>query len=100
MTIDALTDRIRQKMSLAHGLQARVKFDCGDDGIIFADTTQSPPVLSNEDSEADVTFVCSAATLEKIMDGNQDPTMAFMMGKLKVKGSMGLAMKLNSILED
>ena len=32
--------------------------------------------------------------------GTQDPNIAFMMGKLKVKGSMGLAMKLNGILED
>jgi putative sterol carrier protein len=35
-----------------------------------------------------------------MMDGTQDPTLAFMMGKLKVEGSMGLAMKLNSIIED
>ena len=39
-------------------------------------------------------------TFEGILNGTQDPNIAFMMGKLKVKGNMGLAMKLNSILED
>jgi len=34
------------------------------------------------------------------MDGRQDPNVAFMMGKLKVQGSMGLALKLNGFLED
>jgi putative sterol carrier protein len=39
-------------------------------------------------------------TFENILAGSQDPNLAFMMGKLKIKGSMGLAMKLNGILED
>ena len=85
---------------MAHGLKARVKFDCSPDGVILVDTTQSPPVISHEDAEADTTLVCSAEVLQNIINGTQDHTMAFMMGRLKVKGSMGLAMKLNSILED
>jgi putative sterol carrier protein len=39
-------------------------------------------------------------TFEKILKGDQDPNIAFMMGKLKVSGSMGLALKLNSMLEE
>jgi putative sterol carrier protein len=35
-----------------------------------------------------------------LMDGTKDPNMAFMMRKLKIKGSMGIAMRLNAILED
>ncbi|MBM3555396.1 MAG: SCP2 sterol-binding domain-containing protein, partial [Alphaproteobacteria bacterium] len=30
--------------------------------------------------------------------GELDATMAFMMGKLRVEGSMGIAMKLSSVL--
>ena len=33
-----------------------------------------------------------------IVKREMDPTMAFMMGKLKVAGSMGIAMKLSSVL--
>lgn len=87
-------------MARAAHIQARVKFDFGDDGLIFIDGTVSPPAVSHEDAEADTTLSCSMDTLAAIMEGRQDPTLAFMMGKLKVQGSMGLAMKLNTVLED
>lgn len=87
---------------MAAGLEAKVKFDFGDDGCVLVDTTQKPALVSHEDTDedADTTLICSLDTFEKILDGTQDPSIAFMMGKLKVKGNMGLAMKLNSILED
>lgn len=100
MSLDDITQKIQQKLSLAAGLGAKVKFDFGDDGVVFVDATQSPPAISHEDEEADVTLVTSIETFEGIAAGTQDPNVAFMMGKLKVKGSMGLAMKLNAILED
>lgn len=100
MSLETVTAAIKSKMSLAAGLDAKVKFDLKEDGVIFVDATQNPPEISNEDLEADCTLKCSMATFQGLMDGSQDPTMAFMMGKLKVDGSMGLAMKLNSIIED
>lgn len=100
MSLEAVAAKIRQKLSQALGLNAKVKFNFGEDGLIFVDTTVSPPVLSHEDLEADTTLSCSLQTFEKILEGTQDPSLAFMMGKLKIAGSMGLAMKLNGILED
>lgn len=100
MSLDDVTAKIKQKMALAAGLNAKIKFDFGDDGLIFADTTVSPPMVSHENADADTTLVCSLATFEAILEGRQDPNVAFMMGKLKIKGSMGLAIKLNGILED
>lgn len=100
MSLENVTEAIKAKISRAAGLNAKVKFDFGDEGIIFVDATQTPPVISHENLEADCTLKCSLNTFKGLMDGTQDPTMAFMMGKLKVDGSMGLAMKLNSIIED
>src|SRR5688500_4553467 len=98
MTLETVTEKIRQKMAQAAGLQARVKFDFGDAGRVFVDTTQTPPVISHDDADADTTLICALETFEAILAGTQDPNIAFMMGKLKVQGSMGLAMKLNAIL--
>lgn len=100
MSLETVTEKIKSKMALAAGLDAKVKFDFDEDGVIFVDATQNPPTVSHEDEEADCTLKCSLDTFKALMEGTQDPTMAFMMGKLKVDGSMGLAMKLNSIIED
>jgi putative sterol carrier protein len=102
MTISILTAAIKQKMSMAMGLSSKVVFDLGDDGVIFVDATKNPPVITNEKpgGDVDLTLSCKADVLDGILNGTQDPNMAFMMGKLKVQGSMGLAMKLNAILED
>jgi putative sterol carrier protein len=50
------------------------------------------------DEEADVTLTASTETFRGILEGDVNPTMAFMTGKLKIDGSMGLAMKLGSVL--
>lgn len=100
MSNEAIIAKVKEKMALASTLDAKIKFDFGDDGIVFVDATQNPPVLSEEDADADTTLVTSLDTFKGILEGTQDPNIAFMMGKLKVQGSMGIAMKLNSILED
>lgn len=100
MSLESIQSKVKEKMALAAGLNAKVKFDFGDDGKVFVDATQTPPAISEEDAEADLTLITSVDTFKGILEGTQDPNIAFMMGKLKVQGSMGLAMKLNSILED
>ena len=100
MSIEEIQGKIKEKMALAEDLNAKVKLDFGDDGIVFVDATQNPPSISDEDADADLTLTTSSETFKEILEGTQDPNIAFMMGKLKVQGSMGLAMKLNGILED
>ncbi|HXG77581.1 MAG TPA: SCP2 sterol-binding domain-containing protein [Gaiellaceae bacterium] len=53
--------------------------------------------VSEGAGEADCTFSTSAETFEKIIAGEQNPTTAYMTGKLKVKGDMGAAMKLQKL---
>ena len=99
MSLESITEQIRQRLQAASNIKARVKFDFGDDGVVFVDSTQNPPVVSHEDAEADTTLACAIETFQGILDGTQDPNLAFMLGKLKIRGSMGLALKLNTILE-
>jgi putative sterol carrier protein len=47
--------------------------------------------------DADVTISASREVFEKIIKGEQNPTSAYMTGKLKVKGDMGAAMKLQKL---
>ncbi len=98
MDIETLTNGMRERVASKSGLDATVKFDFGDDGIVYLDGTTSPYTVSNEDKDADCTLSLKISDFIAITKGELDPTMAFMMGKLKVSGSMGIAMKLSSVL--
>jgi putative sterol carrier protein len=47
--------------------------------------------------DADATISASQEVFEKIVAGEQNPTSAYMTGKLKLKGDMGAAMKLQKL---
>jgi putative sterol carrier protein len=49
------------------------------------------------DDGADCTISTSQEVFEKIVAGEQNPTSAYMTGKLKLKGDMGAAMKLQKL---
>jgi putative sterol carrier protein len=49
------------------------------------------------DDGADCTISTSQDVFEKIVAGEQNPTSAYMTGKLKLKGDMGAAMKLQKL---
>ncbi len=98
MNLDAITEQLRTRVGEDSGLGAKVKFDFGGDGVVFIDATASPNTVSNDDIEADCTIAISVSDFESLMAGDLDPTTAFMMGKLKVDGDMGIAMKLSSVL--
>ena len=47
--------------------------------------------------DGDVTISTSEENFQKIVSGEQNPTTAYMTGKLKIKGDMGAAMKLQKL---
>jgi putative sterol carrier protein len=82
-------------------LDAIIKFDLGEDGRWLVDARQSEPCLRQEieaEEDADCTLNLSFKTLDKLLDGSMDPMLAYGLGRIKVRGSMGLAMKLVSAL--
>jgi putative sterol carrier protein len=57
----------------------------------------SVQVVDGLEDGADVTISASQEVFEKIVAGEQNPTSAYMTGKLKLKGDMGAAMKLQKL---
>jgi putative sterol carrier protein len=49
------------------------------------------------DTGGDCIISTSAEVFDRIIAGEQNPTAAYMSGKLKVKGDMGAAMKLQKL---
>lgn len=98
MSLELVTAGLKEKVGEDCGLGAVLKFDFGDDGILVLDASQVPNVVSNDDTEAACTMVLSLENFMEMADGKLDGTMAFMSGKLKIQGDMGIAMKLAPIL--
>lgn len=98
MSLETATETVRGKVGDDSGLGASIKFDFGDDGVIFVDGNSEPNTVTNEDRDADCTITMTLADFEAMASGEMDPTAAFMMGKLKVAGDMTVAMKLTTVL--
>jgi len=81
------------------GLGGTLKFDFGTDGSLLIDGKSTPnTVTDGEGKGADCTISVSLSDFEKMAKGELDGTSAFMQGKLRVAGDMGLAMKVGPIL--
>ncbi len=98
MSLDAITEQMRSRVGSSANLKKSVKFDFGDDGVVRIDDTVSPAVVDNQNVATDCTVKVSMADFTEMATGKQNPQMAFMMGKLKIEGDMGVAMQLGSIL--
>ncbi|MDA9091494.1 SCP2 sterol-binding domain-containing protein [Porticoccaceae bacterium] len=98
MSLQEVTAGLTEKVGEDCGLGSILKFDFGDDGILVLDASQVPNVVGNDDAEAACTMVISLDNFKEMAAGNLDGTAAFMSGKLKIIGDMGIAMKLAPIL--
>ena len=98
MSLQQITEGLRERAGDDSGLGASLKFDFGDDGIVFLDATQVPNVVTNDDAEAQCTVKMAMEDFIAMTQGELDGMTAFMTGKLKIEGDMGVAMKLQSLL--
>jgi putative sterol carrier protein len=97
MTLQELTDQIRTKVTHADNINATAKI-VTDQGVVYIDATQSPAVVSNDDKPADCDLQVSIDNLIRMGTGDLNPMMAVMTGKLKIKGDMGIAMKMGQVM--
>lgn len=89
--VNAAVAALSKKIS---SFDSTAKFVIEDEGAIMIDQDG----VHAGDDPAEVTLTASRETFEGILDGSLNPTTAFMTGKLKIDGSMGLAMQLGAAL--
>jgi putative sterol carrier protein len=87
--VSALNDKID-----GQSFDGSVKFELVGVGAIRIDENG----VSVDNGEADCTLSADAEVFQAIIEGDTNPTAAFMTGKLKVDGDMSMALKLGSLL--
>ena len=87
----------RADSSKTAGMTNSYVFDIEGAGQWTVDVDDGTVTVKEGGGDGDVTIATSQETFEKIIAGEQNPTSAYMTGKLKVKGDMGAAMKLQKL---
>ena len=93
MTLSTIADSI-QKNLVGRSFEGSLKFDCGEDGVIVLADNQA----TTRDQETDCTIRISQDNLTKLLTGKLNPMTGVALGKLKISGNMGVAMKLGQLL--
>ncbi|MFL5945966.1 MAG: SCP2 sterol-binding domain-containing protein [Gaiellaceae bacterium] len=92
---DTLESRIDE--SKTAGMNNSYIFDIDGAGKWKVDVQDGKVQVTEGGADGDVTITTSEETFDKIVSGEQNATSAYMTGKLKVKGDMGAAMKLQKL---
>jgi putative sterol carrier protein len=79
------------------GMTSSYVFDIDGAGQWRVEVDDGKVTVADGAGDADAVISTSKETFEKIIAGEQNPTSAYMTGKLKVKGDMGAAMKLQKL---
>ena len=99
--VNQIISRMGGVIGTDSGIGGTIKFDYGEAGSVFIDGKSVPnSVTDGTGKTADCTIGVSIDTFEKMVKGELDGTSAFMQGKLRVAGDMGLAMKLGPLLQN
>ncbi|HEV8459146.1 MAG TPA: SCP2 sterol-binding domain-containing protein [Gaiellaceae bacterium] len=87
----------RADASKLAGVNNSYLFNIDGEGQWLVSVADGSVNVTEGTGDADATIETSSETFEKIVSGEQNPTTAYMTGKLKIKGDMGAAMKLQKL---
>ena len=99
MTAQEFFDVLPSKVDPAKivGLNNTYAFDVKGAGAWTVTVADGAVSVEEGKREADCTITASEDTLLSIASGKANPAMAYAMGKLKIDGDMGVALKLQKL---
>jgi acyl-CoA dehydrogenase len=97
MAFEDVIEKVSTKAATIPAIGKSLRINLGED-IIYIDGTGEENKVSSEDKEADCVVSLNEDTLHGLASGSINPMMAVMSGKVKIKGDISVAMKLQSLL--
>jgi putative sterol carrier protein len=82
----------------APGLTASYRFDVAGVGSWHVDVREGLVTVQESAEPADCVIATDEKTLLRVVNGEQNPMGAFMTGKIRVEGDVGLALRLRELL--
>ena len=87
----------RAEVSKLEGIDHTYLFDVDGEGLWLVEVRDGKLRVAEGSGPADVTISLSAKTFEALASRRQSPVVAYMQGKLKVKGDTAAALKLQKL---
>jgi putative sterol carrier protein len=98
---EKIAKKLQGNPDISKAVNSTYEFNITGDGggVWTVDLTKEPgSVAPGSTGTAKCTVTCASSDFMNIVSGKMNPQMAFMSGKLKIKGDMGLAMKLQKVI--
>lgn len=95
--LESLTDRVRRTVGTDSGLGARIKFNFGSDGFLLIDGKAQPNRVTNTDEPSDIALTVSMENFQRIIDKQLNPKFALMTGKMRLRGDIRIATRLDKV---
>lgn len=98
-TVKEFFDNLESRVDPAKtaGMNNSYVFEIEGAGTWKVDVRDGKVQVAEGGGDADATIRASEETFRAIASGEQNPTTAYMTGKLKIDGDMGAAMKLQKL---
>jgi putative sterol carrier protein len=88
----------RADSSRASELSGSYRFDIADAGNWHVDVEKGVVTVTESEDPADCVVATDEQTFLAVVENEQSPMGAFMTGKIRVEGDMGLALRLKDLV--